>query len=141
MAGLGKGVKMAAVFVAVGIAAGVGISMMIARSPELQQRVAEDGDAFDELSLEERAELLAYLSTGIQYKHRVAVGEESNFTGSAKGGSPPYQYEWQFSDGATYATQNVTRAFDSPGTYDGRFNVRDSAGDLKFSSFTIQVVE
>jgi hypothetical protein len=141
MAGLSKGVKIAAIFAAIGIAVGIGASLALTRNNEIQQRIAEDGDAFDELSLAEKTKLLSYLTVGINYKHRLTVGEEGIFIGNAKGGSPPYQYEWKFSDGTTYTTQNMTRSFDSPGTYEGRFTATDSAGDSRYSSFTIQAVE
>jgi hypothetical protein len=141
MAGLSKGVKFAAIFAAIGIAVGIGATLALTRNNEILQRVAEDGDPFDELSLAEKTKLLSYLSVGINYKHRLLVGEESDFISNTKGGSPPYQYEWKFSDGATYATQNVTRSFDSPGTYEGRFTATDSAGESRYSSFTIQAIE
>lgn len=140
MAGLSKGVKIAAIFAAVGIVAGIGISFMLTRSPDIQQRVAEDGDSFDDLSLAEKNKIFGYLSVGIGYKNTLAVGEEGDFVGSAKGGSPPYKYEWKFSDGVSYTTVNMTRSFDSPGTYEGRFTATDSAGAQRYSSFTIEVV-
>jgi hypothetical protein len=57
-------------------------------------------------------------------------GQQIIFTDTTSGGTPPYQYSWQFSGGtpssATGATASVTYA--SAGDYNVRLDVTDNAG-------------
>lgn len=145
MMNMSRSVKLSIIFLTVGIAIGISAFYILSQDSdsEIQQRAVseEDGDPFDALSIEERAKRLAYLSVGIYYKHRLAVDEEFPFTAAAKGGKPPYEFEWKFSDGAIYSVQNITRSFAAVGNYTGEFTATDSAGDSRSNTFRIQVIE
>lgn len=123
--------KMALIFVGIGIAAGIGITLVIVNNQTqgmvFQKAVDESGDN----PLLNPANLKSYedlLRVGAHYKSTLAVGEEGFFNGGAKGGKEPYTFEWKFSDDVTMTAQNVTRSFDSPGKYYFDLIVTDAAG-------------
>lgn len=143
MVELGKS-KMAIIFVGIGVAAGLGIALAVMSQMPGQgvfQRIAENDDIYGgDISLEERVKMLGYLSVSTHYKSQAEVGEDTTFVSAARGGTPPYQTEWKFSDGFTANTQNVTRSFSAPGQYDGQLIVKDSAGNTQDASITIRIV-
>ena len=53
-------------------------------------------------------------------------GESVSFTGSATGGIPPYQWDWDFDDGTSHSTQqNPTHQFNNKGQYTVTLTVTD----------------
>jgi uncharacterized membrane protein len=59
---------------------------------------------------------------------KVRVGEEAPFFGAAKGGAPPYQFEWDFGDGEVSQMQNATHMYGQTGNYTVTLTVSDSKG-------------
>ena len=76
---------------------------------------------------------------------KVSVGEEVTFTCVPSGGVPPYSYQWDFDDIATYKnndtldTQNQTHLFDWPGSYSVNVNVTDAEGNEETGIILIDV--
>lgn len=70
---------------------------------------------------------------------KVRVGEDAPFYGAAKGGVKPYQFEWDFGDGARSPLQNATHAYASEGSYLVRLTVTDAAGARKDVAHTVDV--
>jgi PKD repeat protein len=60
-----------------------------------------------------------------------------NFTANASGGVAPYTYAWNFSDGHTSASANVSQTFRTPGVYNVTVTVRDGANHTAAYSFLI----
>jgi PKD repeat protein len=65
------------------------------------------------------------------------VSESIQFIGDAFGGTPPYQYHWDFGDGTTSEEQNPAHSFADIGTFLAMFSVTDSEGNT--SEDTAQV--
>lgn len=84
-------------------------------------------------------ELVEPLEGGGQVKSQLVAGEFGSFRGLASGGKPPYPFEWGFPDDSVVRSQNATRAFDSPGTYEVTVAVADSASQSDQHSFEINV--
>ena len=59
---------------------------------------------------------------------KVKVGENTPFFSEAKGGTGPYQYKWEFGDGARSSDKTTTHAYAKEGTYRVILTVTDSAG-------------
>ncbi|MGC8723272.1 MAG: PKD domain-containing protein [Acidobacteriota bacterium] len=59
------------------------------------------------------------------------------FTGTATGGSAPYQYAWSFGDGTTSAVQNPSHTYTSDGDYGVSLSASDSAGHTATDSHLI----
>ncbi len=57
------------------------------------------------------------------------VNEEIQFNGLASGGKPPYQWQWDFGDGATSNEQNPKHAYTKEGKYVAKLTVTDSEGN------------
>ncbi len=57
------------------------------------------------------------------------VGQAGNFSCSASGGLPPYQYLWSFGDGTSSDTANTTHAYRQPGIYTAQCTVTDLLSD------------
>ena len=130
--------KLAIIFSAIGIAAGIGITLVTVYNQTLvlmfQRLVSENGDN----------KSVGGLSFAIRenYKARLAVGEVGAFIGNAKGGKVPYTFEWKFSDGLTLMGQNVTRSFDSQGTYYFQVTVTDADGkQVKSTNLSFNVLQ
>jgi PKD repeat protein len=68
-----------------------------------------------------------------------AVGETVSFTGSASGGSSPYNYSWNFGDSQTGSGSFVTHAYQKSGTYAIVLTVNDSLGNSANATHTITV--
>ena len=61
------------------------------------------------------------------------------FDGSGNGGTPPYNYTWNFSDGNTSYEQNPAHTFTTRGVYPVQLRVRDSLGAQNQTLVTITV--
>lgn len=128
---MSKGIKFAIIFGAIGIAVGIGITLVIVDNQTegmVFQRAIDDSD---DNPWNDPAFIQSYnvnVRTGAYYKTSLAVGEEGFFISNAKGGKEPYTYEWKFSDGVTMNAANVTRSFDSEGTYYFDLIVTDANG-------------
>jgi len=57
------------------------------------------------------------------------VGETIEFTGTATGGVPPYEYLWDFGDGKTSNKQNPTHIYMTAGNYTITLTVTDKKGN------------
>jgi hypothetical protein len=62
-----------------------------------------------------------------------------DFTASAAGGTPPYNYSWDFGDGYTSNEQNPTHIFHGSGTYTVLLSVSDNDGNQATDSESISV--
>jgi hypothetical protein len=116
---------LAIVFAGIGVAVGVGVTLAMQPRGIMQGEV----DYSDENSFMNPLFLESYnenVRIGSHYKSKVAAGEESFFRADAKGGEEPYRFEWKFSDGVILTAQNVTRSFDSAGSYTVQLTVTDS---------------
>ena len=139
MVAMSRTVKSAIFYSAVGIAAGIGIMLLIVDDQTLQgifqplvggSNVNEQGDSNLPFAIRQN------------YNATLAVGEEGAFLGQARGGKEPYTFEWKFSDGLTLTGQNVTRSFDVPGTYHFEVTVTDAYGkQVKSTNPTINVLQ
>ncbi len=109
----------------IGISAGIGIMFLVVDDQTLrglfQQIVGQSSDNPQEGSS------FAF-AIRENYRSRLAVGEEGEFKGVARGGKEPYKFEWKFSDGQTLIGQNVTRSFQYPGRYTIEVTVTDADG-------------
>lgn len=54
------------------------------------------------------------------------IGEDIQFTGSAKGGVQPYDYHWDFGDGSTSAEQNPIHVYTEAKNYSAILTVTDA---------------
>jgi len=117
MISMSRTVKSIIIFSAVGIAVGIGVTMLIVYNPTV-------GTMFFQRASDE--DPLGYLT---YYKTTLLVGEEGGFRAYSKFGKPPFSYEWKFSDGVTLNGENATRSFDSPGRYFFTLTVTDGTGD------------
>lgn len=119
MVAMSSTIKSAIFFSAIGIAAGIGIMLLIVDDQTLlgifKPLIGESSD-------NEQADNLPF-AIRQNYNATLPVGEEGVFLGLANGGKEPYTFEWKFSDGLTLTGQNVTRSFDSAGRY--HFEVTD----------------
>lgn len=61
------------------------------------------------------------------------------FNGVASGGAPPYNYAWNFGDGATGSGASVTHIYTTAGAYTARLTVTDSVGNAATASVGITV--
>ncbi|NIN00823.1 MAG: DUF1565 domain-containing protein [candidate division Zixibacteria bacterium] len=67
------------------------------------------------------------------------VGEVIQFTGSAHGGVPYYDWHWDFGDGNASNQQNPTHSYDSPGFYIVVLTVVDSDDSVASGYVTVRV--
>lgn len=129
MTAMSQGAKYAIIFGAIGIAVGIGITLIVVDNQTeglVFQRAIEDDNPWDDPTLFEKYN--ENVRTGAYYKTKLAVGEEGFFISSAKGGKEPYTFEWKFSDGVTLNTANATRSFDSVSRYYFDLTVTDVNG-------------
>jgi hypothetical protein len=128
MTAMSRTVKSIIFFSGVGIAVGIGVTVLIVYNPTVGtmffQGTAdeENGSSYPGGSVP----ALGYLT---YYKAILAVGEEGRFDAYSKFGKAPFSFEWKFSDGLSLTGQNVTRSFDSPGRYFFTLTVTDGTGD------------
>ncbi len=70
----------------------------------------------------------------------VIVGSRINFTASPTGGSPPYNFSWNFADGSTNATGNpVSHTYQANGIYNVTLAVKDSTSSTTMASHSVTV--
>jgi hypothetical protein len=140
MVAMSRTVKSAIFFSAIGIAAGIGIMLLIVDDQTLlgifQPLVGGSSDD------NEQGNNKLPFAIRQNYNATFTVGEEGAFLGVARGGKEPYIFEWKFSDGLTLTGQNVTRSFDVPGTYRFEVTVTDADGkQVKSTNPTINVLQ
>ncbi len=124
MVAMSSTVKSAIFFSAIGIAAGIGIMLLIVDDQTLLGIFSPlVGESVDN----EQGGNLPF-AIRQNYNATLPVGEEGVFLGLARGGKEPYTFEWKFSDGLTLTGQNVTRSFDAPGIYHFEVTVTDADG-------------
>ncbi len=124
MVAMSSTVKSAIFFSAMGIAAGIGIMLLIVDAQTLLGVINPlIGESVDN----EQGGNLPF-AIRQNYNATLPVGEEGVFLGLANGGKEPYTFEWRFSDGPTFTGQNVTRSFDAPGIYHFEVTVTDADG-------------
>ncbi len=129
MINMSKGTKIAIIFGVIGIAVGIGITLIVVNNqPEgfVFQRAIEDDNPWNDPAFIEKYN--ENVRTGAYYKTKLVVGEEGFFNSSAKGGKEPYTFEWKFSDGITLNGANITRSFDPVGRYYFNLIVTDADG-------------
>ena len=68
-----------------------------------------------------------------------APGLSTSFTSVVTGGTPPYTYNWQFSDGTNSTIQNPTHIFNREGTYNVSLIVHDISSATDTALITITV--
>lgn len=61
------------------------------------------------------------------------------FTGSATGGCPPYNYEWDFGDEGTSTQQNPSHQYNKDGIYTVTLVVTDSDGGISINTTTVNI--
>jgi YD repeat-containing protein len=73
---------------------------------------------------------------------KVKIGEDTVFTSSVTGGTPPYSYSWDFGDGNTSTEANPTYRYTAPGTYNASLTVVDAFGcsDTFIRTVEVQIV-
>ena len=59
------------------------------------------------------------------------------FSGSAMGGTPPYQYAWSFGDGDTALGTSPEHSYTSPGSYVAVLTVTDARGTTNVTAMTV----
>lgn len=62
-----------------------------------------------------------------------------NFAGSATGGTPPYNYNWNFGDSGSSTLQNPAHTYSAAGNYTVQLTVTDSTSDQDTVSVTINI--
>lgn len=62
-----------------------------------------------------------------------------SFTASARGGTPPYYYDWDFADGSRSTLQNPVHSYASGGTYEARVTVSDAERHTVFGQVRVSV--
>jgi len=58
----------------------------------------------------------------------ISFGETTQFTSYVTGGTPPYDFSWDFDDGNTSTEMNSAHRYAAPGTYNVSLEVSDSFG-------------
>jgi PKD repeat protein len=138
MTSMSRKARLAVIFGAIAIAVGIGVTLVMKNNQTLAGifqlgASQEDEDENDMITFRQS---FAFMT---KYKTTLLVGEEGLFNGSATNGKEPYQFEWEFSDGAALIGQKITRSFNSPGTYYFDLTVTDADGkqvkgeDLSFN--------
>ncbi len=62
-----------------------------------------------------------------------------NFTAQGSGGTPPYTYVWDFGDGQTSNSPNITHTYTQGGTFTAKITVTDSNGNKAYKEIKIYV--
>lgn len=63
------------------------------------------------------------------------------FTGTVVGGTPPYRFFWNFSDGTTSKNQNPLKTFQATGEYTATFTVTDATGKTYTNQTNITIAD
>lgn len=67
------------------------------------------------------------------------VGQTVSFTGSASGGTSPYNYAWNFGDSSTGSGSSASHVYQTAGLYRVALTVTDAAGHIANATNTITV--
>lgn len=67
------------------------------------------------------------------------IEQPIQFTGSARYGTQPYTWAWDFGDGATSTEQNPTHTYTTPGTYTVTLIVTDAVSDTATDATTATI--
>src|SRR5947209_268450 len=67
------------------------------------------------------------------------VGQTVSFTGSASGGTAPYNYAWNFGDSSTGSGSSASHIYQTAGVYTVVLTVTDAAGHVANASSTVTV--
>lgn len=78
---------------------------------------------------------LTELTASIAYE--VTACPEVTFTGTATGGEPPYEFDWDFGDGDTGTGDTVIHAYSETGIYDVTLTVTDKDGKTATAEETL----
>ena len=129
MIALSKGLKLAIIFMSVGIVVGIGVTIALIKSEEsgeIQQGLIGDSQVSNDELLRIAKE---HVRPGISHKITLVAGEEGVFVADGSGGYRPYQFQWDFGDGSpTLSLQNVTHSYASAGVYEVKLTAIDSKG-------------
>ncbi len=68
------------------------------------------------------------------------VGSRVAFSGSVSGGTGPYAYRWDFSDGTVSTERNLRHAYENPGSRLATLTVTDSNGNRGIATLTVSVL-
>jgi PKD repeat protein len=71
--------------------------------------------------------------------NRPTVADDVSFNVELAGGTPPFTYDWAFSDGGRSTAQNTTHRFHAPGVYNVHVTVTDAVGSAPTHTVTIAV--
>ena len=134
MTAMSRTVKSIIFYSAVGIAIGIGVTILIVYNSTVGtmffQSTADEEDSGSSNGGGSVPEL-GYL---VHYNARLPVGEEGPFDAHSKFGKAPYTFEWKFSDGLILTGDNITRSFDFPGRHFFNLTITDGTGDKVTSS-------
>ena len=67
------------------------------------------------------------------------VGQTVSFTGSASGGTAPYNYAWNFGDSSTGSGSSASHIYQTAGVYTVVLTVTDAAGHVASATNTVTV--
>ncbi len=67
------------------------------------------------------------------------VGQTVSFTGSASGGTTPYNYAWNFGDSSTGSGSSASHIYQTAGVYTVVLTVTDAAGHVASATNTVTV--
>ena len=141
MTSMTRKARLAVIFGAVAVAAGIGVTLAMTNNQTLAgifQLGASQEDENENGSIT-FGQSFSFLT---KYEATLLVGEEGLFSGNGRNGKQPYQFEWKFSDGATLTGQSVNRSFNSPGTYYFDLTVTDADGkQVKGENLTFNVAQ
>ena len=70
---------------------------------------------------------------------KIKVGENAPFFAEAKGGTGPYQYHWEFGDGAKSTDKVTTHVYAKEGIYTVVLTAIDSTGDMTTVAHDVDV--
>ena len=79
------------------------------------------------------------LTVNIDGPKTTRVYKSINFEGSVSGGTPPYNWLWEFGDGSESNQQNPTYFFSYAGTYSIVLTVSDNEGRRSFDTFDVKI--
>ena len=139
MVAMSRAAKLAIFYSIIGIAIGIGLILLLGDAEILvglfQIGISDDNDNNNNPLADRPFRYKTY------YKAMLAVGEEGAYAAEAGGGKPPYTFEWEFSDGITMKSENITRTFNSPGIQYFSLTVTDADGkQVKSTELNTRIV-
>lgn len=129
MTTLSKGLKLAILFTSVGIVVGIGVTVALMKTKEIDE-IEQDLIGDSQVPNDELLKIAReHVRPGISHKSTQAVGEVGVFVADGSGGYRPYQFQWDFGDGSpTSSLQNATHSYASAGEYKVQLTAIDSKG-------------